>query len=173
MLGRTTDQDGKNASASVENPALSDKKEAIMDEPGDIRAYVGEGVSFTGTIRYQGTIKIDGQLEGEVHTDGVLLVGEKAVISAKINSGTIACRGRIIGDINAKDKVKLMAPAVFEGSIKSPAISMEEGVMFNGTCEMPQKGGGLKKPETEIKKPEMEVKKPDVSPQLEKTMKVT
>ena len=161
MVGNTSGQDGKNSSAYSENPAISNRKEATMDEAGDIRAYVGEGVTFTGTIRYQGTVKIDGNLEGEVHTDGVLLVGEKAVISAKIQSGTITCRGRIVGDISAKEKVKLMAPAVFEGTIKSPAISMEEGVLFNGTCEMPSKGDGTKKPEAEFKKPVLETKKPE------------
>lgn len=162
MLGKSSEQDGNKSSASLEGQARSShKKEATMEEPGEILAYVGEGVSFTGTIRYQGTVKIDGQLEGEIQTDGILLVGEKAVITAKIQAGTITCRGRIIGDINAKDRVKLLAPAVYEGSIKSPSISMQEGVLFNGTCEMPPKGGGGKKADAEVRRPEVEVRRPE------------
>jgi len=45
----------------------------------DVSAFVGKGVEFKGTISYNGTVRIDGSLDGEIHTDGVLLVGEEAV----------------------------------------------------------------------------------------------
>ena len=102
----------------------------------DIIAFVGKGVEFKGTISYSGTVRIDGYLEGEIHTDGVLLIGEDAVIQAKITAGTIVCKGKITGDVVAKDRVKLRAPAILNGSVKSPVLSMEEGVLFNGALEM-------------------------------------
>jgi cytoskeletal protein CcmA (bactofilin family) len=105
---------------------------------GDIIAFVGKGVDFKGTISYSGTVRIDGFLEGEIHTDGVLLIGEEAVIQAKVTAGTIVCKGKITGDVVAKDRVKLRAPAVFNGSIKTPMLSMEDGVLFNGGLEMSQ-----------------------------------
>jgi cytoskeletal protein CcmA (bactofilin family) len=52
----------------------------------------------------------------------------------------VTCQGRITGEILAKNRVKLLSPAVFEGSITTPLLSMDEGVMFNGTCNMPKKG---------------------------------
>lgn len=48
----------------------------------DVSAFVGKGVEFKGTITYNGTVRIDGLLDGEIHTEGVLLVGEEAVITA-------------------------------------------------------------------------------------------
>lgn len=105
---------------------------------GDISAFVGKGVEFRGTISYSGTVRIDGMLEGEIHTDGVLLVGEDAVIQAKVTAGMIVCKGKITGDVVAKERVKLRAPAVFNGSMKSPILSMEDGVLFNGGLEMSQ-----------------------------------
>lgn len=108
-------------------------------ESGDIIAFVGEEVTFKGTIRYQGTVRVDGRLEGEIYTDGNLIIGQKAVISAKIHAGTIMCQGQITGEVEAKHRVKLLTPAVFDGTITTPLLSMDEGVMFNGSCHMPNK----------------------------------
>jgi cytoskeletal protein CcmA (bactofilin family) len=101
-------------------------------------AFVGKGVEFKGTISYSGTVRIDGFLDGEIHTDGTLLVGEEAVLTAKVSAGTIVCMGKITGDVVAKEKIKLLDPAVLKGGVKTPMISVEDGVLFNGTLEMTQ-----------------------------------
>jgi cytoskeletal protein CcmA (bactofilin family) len=108
------------------------------EESGDVIAFVGKGVEFKGIISYSGTVRIDGYLDGEIHTDGILLIGEEAVIQAKVTAGMIVCKGKITGDIIAKERVKLRAPAVFNGSMKTPMLSMEDGVLFNGGLEMSQ-----------------------------------
>ena len=118
------------------SPVLSNNHE----ESDDIIAFVGEEVAFKGTIRYQGTVRVDGRLEGEIYTDGNLIIGQKAVITAKIEAGTVTCQGRITGEILAKNRVKLLSPAVFDGTITTPLLSMDEGVVFNGSCNMSQKG---------------------------------
>ncbi|MCH6556800.1 MAG: polymer-forming cytoskeletal protein [Nitrospirae bacterium] len=102
----------------------------------DVIAFVGKGVEFKGIISYNGTIRIDGHLDGEIHTEGILLVGEDATLSAKVSAGTVVSKGKITGDIVAKEKVRLLSPAVLTGSVKAPILSMEEGVLFNGNCEM-------------------------------------
>ncbi|UVT15856.1 MAG: polymer-forming cytoskeletal protein [Nitrospira sp.] len=104
----------------------------------DVSAFVGKGVVFKGTITYNGTVRIDGTLEGEIHTDGILLVGEDAVLTAKVTAGTIVCKGKITGEIHAREKMKLRAPAVISGGVVTPMLSIEEGVLFNGTLEMEQ-----------------------------------
>jgi cytoskeletal protein CcmA (bactofilin family) len=107
---------------------------------GDISAFVGKGVEFKGTISYSGTVRIDGYLDGEIHTDGVLLIGDEAVIQATITAGTIICKGKITGDIVATECIKLRAPAIMTGSIKTPVLSMEDGVLFNGALDMAHRG---------------------------------
>lgn len=113
-------------------------QEATNDAENDasVIAFVGKGVEFKGVITYDGTVRIDGQLDGEIHTEGTLLVGEEAVITAKISAGTIVSKGKITGDIVAKEKIRLMSPAILNGSAKTPMLSMEEGVLFNGNIEM-------------------------------------
>ena len=127
MFGRNSKSDGDLGSSSPEGAFTSTH---------DVSAFVGEGVQFKGVINYQGTVRINGQLEGEIHTAGVLIVGQGAVIEAKVEAGTIICKGKIVGDIVAREKIQLMSSAVLNGSMKTPSLSMEEDVLFNGTCKM-------------------------------------
>jgi len=125
----SSEQEGKEVSMVAANSTIAEGAE-------DINAFVGKGVEFKGTITYSGTVRIDGYLDGEIHTDGVVLIGEEAVIQAKITAGTVVCKGKVTGDIVAKDCIKLRAPAVINGSVKAPVLSMEDGVLFNGALEM-------------------------------------
>jgi cytoskeletal protein CcmA (bactofilin family) len=125
--------------------SLSDMEGSIPSSPNTrpesneaVVAFVGKGVEFKGMISYSGTVRIDGFLDGEIHTEGTLLVGEEAVLTAKVSAGTIVCMGKITGDVVAKEKIKLLAPAVLNGGVKTPMISVEDGVLFNGTLEMTQ-----------------------------------
>jgi cytoskeletal protein CcmA (bactofilin family) len=126
---RSNEQEGKEVIMVAANST-------IAEGAGDINAFVGKGVEFKGTISYSGTVRIDGYLEGEIHTDGVVLIGEEAVIQAKITAGTIVCKGKLTGDVVAKECVKFRTPAVMNGSVKTPVLSMEDGVLFNGALEM-------------------------------------
>lgn len=129
----------RSMSDDVEVEETGSGAQSTRPETGeDVSAFVGKGVEFKGTITYNGTVRIDGTLDGEIHTEGVLLVGEEAVITAKVTAGTIVCKGKITGDIQAKEKIKLRAPAVISGGVKTPMLSIEEGVLFNGTLEMAQ-----------------------------------
>ena len=101
-----------------------------------IVAFIGQGVEFKGTINYKGSVRIDGRLDGELHTEGTLLVGKEAVITAKISAGSVISKGKITGDIEAKEKVLLLSSANMDGSLNTPQLSIEEGVIFNGTIEM-------------------------------------
>lgn len=137
-------QEKQDAKRSNEEAAEDGAPPAAAPQDGteDIIAFVGKGVEFKGVISYSGTVRIDGYLDGEIHTDGVLLIGDEAVIQAKVTAGTIVCKGKVTGDIAAKERVKLRAPAVFNGSMKTPMLSMEDGVLFNGGLEMTQARDG-------------------------------
>ena len=133
--------EGKRQAGQSEGMEMDNLEAAVPREGSEeINAFVGKGVSFKGVISYNGTVRIDGNLDGEIHTEGVLWVGEDAVLTAKITAGTVVCKGKITGDISAREKVKLRAPAVVNAGVKAPLLAMEEGVVFNGTLEMSQTG---------------------------------
>ncbi len=99
-------------------------------------AFLGKGLEFSGVVTYFGTIRIDGKIEGEIITEGVLIVGESAEIHADIQAGIVISGGHIFGNIRARQKVHLLTHAVMQGVIQTPTLIIEEGVTFNGKCDM-------------------------------------
>ena len=140
MFGRQDNTETESDAGAEKDPTSSESvtegQEKNFESDEKVSAFVGPGGEFKGIINYQGTIRIDGRLEGEVRTTGTLLVGREATISAKIEAGRIICQGHVIGDMIAHEKAQLLAPAVVNGSVKAPILSIEEGVVFDGTCEM-------------------------------------
>lgn len=110
------------------------KKEPAAN--GEHFTVLGKDVVFKGIARFEGTVQLDSRFEGEIHTTGVLVVGEHAAITGTITAGTVVSGGRIRGDITATDKVRLLKSAVLVGNVQAPSFSMEEGAYFNGFCAM-------------------------------------
>lgn len=116
------------------------KREDRNSKNDEIIAFLGKGTEFKGVITYEGTIRIDGKVDGEIITKGTLIVGESAVISAEVTAGTVISGGKITGNIRAQERVQLLSTAVQTGTVNTPILSVEEGVLFNGKCEMERNG---------------------------------
>lgn len=111
-----------------------DKKQQA--DENDKFTFLGKGTSFKGIVNFDGTVRIDGRLEGEVYTNGMLIVGESAIIKGLISAGIVLVSGRVNGTINAAQKVQLQKPGILLGDIHSPVIAVEEGAHFHGNCDM-------------------------------------
>ena len=118
------------------------KKGSGVTEQTEITAFLGKGTEFKGVLNFEGTIRVDGKLEGEVISKDTLIAGDSAFLQGEIGIGTLISSGRTVGNIVASQKVHLLAPAVVQGSIRTPKLIIEEGVTFDGKCEM----AGEKKP---------------------------
>jgi cytoskeletal protein CcmA (bactofilin family) len=112
---------------------MSNKEKISSDE---IKAFIGEGTTFKGVLMYEGTIRIDGRVEGEIITEGNLVVGKNAVVEAEIKVGKISINGKVVGSIIAKDVVEIHSSGRVYGDIRTPALVIEEGVIFQGNCQM-------------------------------------
>ncbi|MFQ5588493.1 MAG: polymer-forming cytoskeletal protein [Nitrospiria bacterium] len=102
----------------------------------DIVAFLGKDASFKGVLTYEGAIRIDGKMEGEIVSQGDLIIGASAVIDAKISVGSIVCAGKVSGDLQATKQIHFLKNATMNGSINTSALIIDEGVSFNGQCEM-------------------------------------
>lgn len=108
----------------------------------EINAFIGEGATVKGTLSFNGTVRIDGKLEGEVLSSGNLIVGQDAVVEADIRVGTVFVSGKVVGSIHAQDQIVLHKTAKVYGNLFTPSLLMEEGVFFQGNCQMEE---GVKK----------------------------
>ena len=115
--------------------ALREKELRPGDDTDNV-TLLGRGVDFKGIINFNGTIRVDGRLEGEIHTTATLIVGEHAVIKGIISAGTLMTSGKINGTVTASEKVKILKPGVLIGDLRTPAISIEDGAHFHGMCDM-------------------------------------
>ncbi|MFC1798767.1 polymer-forming cytoskeletal protein [Thermodesulfobacteriota bacterium] len=102
-----------------------------------ITTLVGPDVSIEGVIEFQGTIRLDGTIKGKIHTDnGMVVIGERAVVNAEIHVDAAIVMGEVNGTINAREKIEVFPPARIFGDLQAPIVSIESGVVFNGTCRM-------------------------------------
>jgi len=109
----------------------------------DIKAYLGEDTVFSGTLSFNGVVRIDGKMDGEVNTDDTLIVGENGVLEADINAGTVICRGKIKGTIKASKRIEIHNNSEVVGNISAPALLVENGAIFDGSCDMTGKEGKI------------------------------
>ncbi|MBI5854203.1 MAG: polymer-forming cytoskeletal protein [Nitrospirae bacterium] len=98
--------------------------------------YLGKGVDFKGVITFEGTVRVDGRFEGESHTKGTLIIGEQAVVTGVINTGTMIAQGKVSASVTATEKIQLLKPAVLVGDVRTPSLSIEEGVHYHGFSNM-------------------------------------
>ena len=111
------------------------EKTDMEKNDAQIKAYMGEDTIFNGLLNFTGTVRIDGKFEGQVITEDTLIIGETGHLTAEISAGTVICMGYVEGTVMAQ-KVEIHSTSKVVGSIKSPALHIELGGVFDGTCDM-------------------------------------
>ncbi len=99
-------------------------------------AFLGAGSQVVGSIVFHGPAVLGGELEGEVHAQSRLEVGESAVVKAHIEGVDVIVRGTVHGDITAKSKLQLFRSGKIVGNVTCGALLVEDGAVFEGTCRM-------------------------------------
>ena len=122
-----------------EKSMFNSKSDGIVPDAtsgNQINALLGKGSEFEGKLVFQGTVRIDGKFKGEIISNDKLLIGEHAEVDAEIKVDSVIIGGNVTGNIEAKSRVEIHAPARLKGNIKTPTLVIEEGVCFDGSCAM-------------------------------------
>src|SRR4051794_39063575 len=101
-----------------------------------VTAVIDHGCEFEGKLCFHGTVRIGGTFRGEIYTPDTLIIGEGAKVDAEIDAGTIIISGEVNGSLRAKHRVEIHRPAIFRGDILTPSLSVDEGVIFEGSSKM-------------------------------------
>ena len=103
---------------------------------GTSKNVLGSDVEIKGNLKFSGELTFEGKLDGEIHTDGTLNLGDTAVVNGNIDAQAVIVRGKINGNITAKEKIEIKAKAELFGDIRASKLSVEEGVTFVGKTEV-------------------------------------
>ena len=132
---------GKQTNPSV--PAgVKREEDNVVARPGEVHTLLGKGSEFEGKLTFEGQVRIDGKFSGQIFTKDVLVIGDGAKVSAEINAGTVIVNGVVEGNIRATGTIELHQPGRVKGNIETPSLSMDKGVIFEGSCKMEAIGKG-------------------------------
>jgi cytoskeletal protein CcmA (bactofilin family) len=106
---------------------------------GGVDAFLGKGTKVTGKLLFEGSGRIEGQVEGEISAHDTLTIGESAIVAAKVSGTSIVVEGQVTGDVVARHRLELRASSRVIGNVSAPRLVVQEGAVLEGQCSM---GGG-------------------------------
>jgi cytoskeletal protein CcmA (bactofilin family) len=112
------------------DPAEKDAKDPQKEQ------YLGKGSRVSGKLNFDGSVEVDGHVEGEISAQETLILGEGAVVTAQISGNTVVIMGQVTGDISARKRAEISARGKLYGNIVTPSLVVHEGAIFEGHCSM-------------------------------------
>jgi cytoskeletal protein CcmA (bactofilin family) len=110
-----------------------------------VNSIIGEGTSLSGDFELNGLLRIDGTFSGRVRTSGKVLIGKNGEADCEIVAGTVVIGGKVKGEIIATERITLLSTGVLIGNIVTPRLIIEEGVVYDGRCEIVEDKDKLEK----------------------------
>ena len=117
---------------------LVPKPEIAAIPQGQLTALLDQGASFEGRLTFEGTVRIGGNFKGEIFTHDTLVINPEARVEAQIEADVVVISGHVTGNIFARRRIIMHPPAVFKGTVTSPSLRIDEGVVFEGASYMPK-----------------------------------
>ena len=102
----------------------------------EISGFLDQGTSVTGELQFSGTLRLDGNFHGSIHSGDILVVGEHADVHADINVSEIEIHGRVFGNLEAKRRIEIYPTGRVRGDIKTPVLVVNPGGMLDGKTRM-------------------------------------
>lgn len=107
-----------------------------MQKSNAVMNILGNGTRFKGNINVRGSLRVDGEFDGEMKVTDTLIVGKSGKIKGKIRVKNCVVGGSIEGILESEERVELQANAKFDGDLICKKLMIEEGVIFDGNCSM-------------------------------------
>ena len=106
----------------------------------ELSTIIGKGSKVTGDLKVDGGVRIDGEIEGKLESNGFVTIGQTGVAKASINAFECLIAGKVEGNINVKEALELDKTAVLTGDITAKIVKITAGAVFNGTSKMSASG---------------------------------
>lgn len=118
--------------------AVTESESLARDiKEGTLSGFVGNGTVLTGEASFKGMLRVDGHLSGRVSSqDGTLIISTNGQVDANIEVAVAQIFGTVNGDIIATKRIEMGRVAKVTGNIQTPALVIENGAIFEGSCRM-------------------------------------
>ena len=118
---------------SVTKKIEAELKDIDIDHEMDV---IGLASHFKGSFRFGQYTRIEGKIEGDIESNGILILSSTADVKAEINGRIVVVDGKISGNINAEDCVIVQEHGLVTGNIKAPNVEIDPGATINGSIFM-------------------------------------
>lgn len=118
---------------------------------GDVRidSIIGKSTKLLGKLFTENAIRIDGRIEGDVESKGEVIIGEEGQIAATIVARYVTVAGEVNGDIKAEGWLRILPTGRVYGDVKVGKLTIENGAVFRGSCEMLNDKGAMEQGDKE------------------------
>ena len=99
-----------------------------------INTIVGPGALISGNVTVSGFLRIDGDIDGNVQTQGRVIIGEEARIRGNIRAASVSVGGVVQGDIIAPEYVVILSSGMVIGSVLTKKLRVDDDVILHGFC---------------------------------------
>jgi len=110
---------------------------------------ISHGVKVEGKVSSNGSIRLDGTIQGDIVCQGNVTVGEQGEVYGKVNGQSITIGGKVEGTVNAKEKLILESKANLKGDMFTKILVVEAGAKFDGKSNMSNSSVSIESPSTD------------------------
>ena len=107
---------------------------ALRIDDISINTLIGSGSSISGDVKINGFVRVDGDIKGNLETDGNVIIGDNARLQGNLTAKSVIVGGIILGDVTVTESVKLLTNSIVIGDIISRKLQIDNDALFQGHC---------------------------------------
>jgi cytoskeletal protein CcmA (bactofilin family) len=108
----------------------------VSQDGGEVETLIGERTHFEGTLKCEGAVRLLGTIQGEIQSEGTIIVEEKAHVTARLTAAQVTIAGQVDGQIYCEGRVEIRPTGRVTGEISAGALIVQEGAYFDGNSKM-------------------------------------
>ncbi|MBI3298225.1 MAG: polymer-forming cytoskeletal protein [Elusimicrobia bacterium] len=103
---------------------------------GDVTTVIGSEAYFQGALTVRGSLRVDGEVEGNILEAQTVIIGPKGRVRGDICAEHVVIAGSVSGEVAASSQLELKAGGRVVGDIRTPKLTIDDGAVFEGRCAM-------------------------------------
>ncbi|HUE38926.1 MAG TPA: polymer-forming cytoskeletal protein [Candidatus Binatia bacterium] len=120
--------------AALPNSPLNEVR--IEAEDDERNGRIGKGSRLAGKLVFEGSVRVYGEVEGEIVAGEAVIVRRGGKVNAKIHAREIVIEGEVTADVHATGKLEIGVTGRLTGTVRTPRLVIHEGAVFDGSCSM-------------------------------------